>query len=232
MDEDQPDRLKPTKPNIMRELQALVAGAKAGDALFFGFSGQGTQVDDQDGDEKDGKDEAILAVDGQPIIDDVLFDTLVKSLPVDSRLTVLVDCSHAGTILDLPYTTTIGHAWRSPNPNPPVNVGTVLSISACKDKQVTVDAGRGTSTATGVGVSSFLTEFAKEIQTQSLTQRPVLSCTHALKATEVFSLSPFQDPLKPLRATAERGKVNPYISLIQPDAYAADKTRVAGARAK
>ena len=37
------------------------------------------------------------------IIDDEVFTTLVKPMKRDVRVTVLMDCCHSGTALDLPY---------------------------------------------------------------------------------------------------------------------------------
>jgi len=105
--DDQTDPLHaPTRKNIMNAIEWLVTGAKAGDSLFFHYSGHGEQVPDLDGDEADGLDETILPVDhltaGQ-IIDDELNIKLVKPLPQGVRLTVVTDACHSGSVLDLPY---------------------------------------------------------------------------------------------------------------------------------
>jgi len=58
------------------------------------------------GDEDDGYDETLIPVDfksaGQ-IVDDEVFAKLVKPMKKDVRVTVLMDCCHSGTALDLPY---------------------------------------------------------------------------------------------------------------------------------
>lgn len=58
-------------------------------------------------DEADGMDETLIPVDynktGQ-IRDDEVFDMLVTKIPEGCTLTVIMDCCHSGTILDLPYT--------------------------------------------------------------------------------------------------------------------------------
>jgi len=105
--DDQQDPTKqPTKVNILRDIKWLVEGAKAGDSLFFHYSGHGSQVKDLNGDEEDGMDETILPVDyntaGQ-IIDDTLHDMMIKPLPTGCKLTSIMDCCHSGTGLDLPY---------------------------------------------------------------------------------------------------------------------------------
>eukprot|EP01012_Entosiphon_sulcatum_P068324 TRINITY_DN9845_c0_g2_i1.p1 TRINITY_DN9845_c0_g2~~TRINITY_DN9845_c0_g2_i1.p1 ORF type:complete len:346 (+),score=46.71 TRINITY_DN9845_c0_g2_i1:467-1504(+) len=96
----------PTKANILAGFKWLVEGASPGDSLFFHYSGHGGQARDAEGDEKDGFDETIIPVDyrsaGQ-IIDDVIFKELVTPLPEGCRMTVIMDCCHSGTVLDLPY---------------------------------------------------------------------------------------------------------------------------------
>jgi metacaspase-1 len=97
----------PTRANIIHAMKNLVAGVKPGDSLFFQFSGHGSQIADTSGDEVDGLDETILPLDhkkaGQ-ITDDEMYDILVRGIPKGARLTVLFDCCHSGTGLDLPYT--------------------------------------------------------------------------------------------------------------------------------
>ena len=92
--------------NILVGMKWLVYGAKPGDSLFFFFAGHGCQVKDTDGDEVDGLDETILPSDhrikGQ-IVDDVMFEILIKPLPAGCRLTAVMDCCHSGTGLDLPF---------------------------------------------------------------------------------------------------------------------------------
>lgn len=41
---------------MIAAMKWLVSGARAGDHLFLHYSGHGTQVDDTDGDEMDGKE--------------------------------------------------------------------------------------------------------------------------------------------------------------------------------
>lgn len=90
---------KPTKKVILDSLRWLIGESRAGDSLWFSFSGHGSQVRDTSGDESDGYDETILPVDyksaGQ-IVDDQLYD-VVRRVAKGSRLTVLLDACHSGT---------------------------------------------------------------------------------------------------------------------------------------
>ncbi|KAF9155823.1 Ca(2+)-dependent cysteine protease [Mortierella sp. AD011] len=96
----------PTKANIMRNLEWLIHDAKKNDSYFLHYSGHGGQVADLDGDETDGMDNCIFPLDHAQngvIVDDELHNMLVKSLPQGVRLTVVFDCCHSGSALDLPY---------------------------------------------------------------------------------------------------------------------------------
>jgi hypothetical protein len=94
----------PTRANIIEALQWLVDGAAAGDTLFIHFSGHGEAVRDGSGDEEDGKDEALVPIDGRTaglIADDVLHD-IFSTLPRGVTLYCVFDCCHSGTMIDLP----------------------------------------------------------------------------------------------------------------------------------
>lgn len=76
------------------------AGSDGSDVRVFHYSGHGTQVDDQNGDEPDGADEAICPVDYETkgfFIDDDLCK-LYALMPPTSNFTILMDCCHSGTI--------------------------------------------------------------------------------------------------------------------------------------
>lgn len=84
---------------LRRELANLVDSARPGDALVFQYAGHGSQVPDDDGDEGDGYDEALVPVDYQSagyLIDDDLY-AITQRLPANSSLTLFMDCCHSGT---------------------------------------------------------------------------------------------------------------------------------------
>ncbi|KAL2150915.1 hypothetical protein VTH82DRAFT_6013 [Thermothelomyces myriococcoides] len=117
--DDQSDEvLRPTKANIIRAMQWLVAGAQPNDALFLHFSGHGGQVEDKDGDEEDGFDEVIYPVDYKtagPLVDDQIHDLVVKPLKPGVRLTAIFDSCHSGSALDLPYIYSTKGVLKEPN---------------------------------------------------------------------------------------------------------------------
>ncbi|RNF00747.1 metacaspase [Trypanosoma rangeli] len=149
----------PTRSNIVRYMAWLVKDAKAGDVLFMHFSGHGTQTRAlQDSDES--FDQCIAPLDFERygcILDDDIFKILLGRLPAGVRFTVVFDCCHSGTMLDLPYTFmgsrslrsgVTGHMQRIRRGN--TCEGDVLMISGCADEQTSADV---TNTAT-LGMST------------------------------------------------------------------------------
>ncbi|CAE6399128.1 unnamed protein product [Rhizoctonia solani] len=141
-----PDSQRPTRENIINGLLWLSEGCRSGDRRFFHYAGHGTQVQDKDGDEEDGYDEAIQPVDWATkyqhgdeglIIDDELRDFLVDPLPSNSTLTAVVDCCHSGTILDMEQETravptrsqTLGSMARGVVPSRP---SLILKMRFCR----------------------------------------------------------------------------------------------------
>ena len=101
-----------TAANIRKQLSKLSSSCKPGDIVYLHFSCHGQPVEDIDGDETDGWDEAIVPVDAQKsyvkdkyegenhIIDDELnrfFCTIRSKIGRNGYLTVVVDACHAGT---------------------------------------------------------------------------------------------------------------------------------------
>jgi hypothetical protein len=88
-----------TRASIDAALRQLISGSRAGDVIVLQYSGHGTNVADLDGDETDGRDEAICPVDfasGALYIDDDIAAVLA-GLPQGVNLTVFMDCCHSGT---------------------------------------------------------------------------------------------------------------------------------------
>ncbi|KAG7451183.1 uncharacterized protein BT62DRAFT_1071772 [Guyanagaster necrorhizus] len=133
-DDSRNPRQIPTRDNILRAMQWLVAGAQPNDSLFFHYSGHGGQTKDLDGDEADGYDEVIYPassyssdiyaslttyqVDHQRnghIVDDLMHQIMVKPLPAGCRLTAIFDSCHSGSALDLPYVYSTEGKIKEPN---------------------------------------------------------------------------------------------------------------------
>lgn len=82
----------------------LIDGTKAGDRVFFYFSGQGHFVPDTDGDEADGLDETLVpadgAVSGSSIAGGISDDELTALLQklAGRKATVVIDAGHSGLV--------------------------------------------------------------------------------------------------------------------------------------
>ncbi|KDQ23644.1 hypothetical protein PLEOSDRAFT_171103 [Pleurotus ostreatus PC15] len=86
-DKDKNFLRQPTRENILREIDDLVADVEPGDRILFHY-----------GTEEDNLDEAIEALDG-PILDDILKERLVDPLPAGSTLVAILDTCHSETLL-------------------------------------------------------------------------------------------------------------------------------------
>lgn len=144
-------KLKPTRKHIIRALIKLFS-CKA-DQLFLHYSGHGSNVRDVSGDESDGRDETIVPLDYQRsgMITDDQLRGLLDFMSPKSRLTVVLDCCHSGTGLDLCYKAELKkrtvrrpmrrcgwemHKQKGYHETP----GQVVMISGCTDVQYSADA--------------------------------------------------------------------------------------------
>lgn len=85
----------------MREAMArYLATAVSGDTVVFTYSGHGTWVRDDNGDEPDGRDEALVPYDiaeNGPLLDDELYDILSERAR-GVRVVMISDSCHSGTV--------------------------------------------------------------------------------------------------------------------------------------
>ena len=90
-----------TADGIKAGLEWLAQGGNDTDAVrVFHFSGHGTQVADQNGDEPDGSDECLVPYDYQQvgmITDDVL-KTYYDRFPASGNLSLVMDSCHSGSV--------------------------------------------------------------------------------------------------------------------------------------
>lgn len=103
---------KATASNIRKELASFVGDTKSGDVVYLHFSGHGQPVEDLDGDEADGWDEALIPYDAQKkpekgiyegenhILDDEL-NTYLREIRAkvgsNGFVYVVIDACHAGS---------------------------------------------------------------------------------------------------------------------------------------
>jgi hypothetical protein len=88
-----------TKKNMEAAIRKLVRDARKGDALLLHYSGHGSNVPDNDGDEADRRDEILCPTDldwKKPLSDDWLRKAFNR-MRTGVSLTVIMDCCHSGT---------------------------------------------------------------------------------------------------------------------------------------
>jgi len=101
-----------TKAGMIQALDNLYNKVQEGDIVYFQFSGHGQQIQDDNGDELDGYDEALIPYDASAMYDPVTYkgenhfrDDLLgeklnkirKKIGPNGSLVVLVDACHSGT---------------------------------------------------------------------------------------------------------------------------------------
>ena len=88
-----------TKKAMQAGIKALVRDSKKGDVAVLHYSGHGSNVPDDNGDEADGRDEILCPTDldwDDPLRDDWLRTTF-DGLQAGVSFTVIMDCCHSGT---------------------------------------------------------------------------------------------------------------------------------------
>lgn len=150
---------QPTKENIMTAIREVVKSTVGGDMLYVHYSGHGSHIADNNGDERDGEDECICPLDYLTagfILDDELRAELVDKLAPGAKLRVVFDSCHSGSALDLSVRWGGGDVWiheKSPSLLPVAlnqsvivtrhkkqNSTDVVFISGCKDIQTSCDS--------------------------------------------------------------------------------------------
>ncbi len=93
-------------------IRSILAGAAAGDLVVVQYSGHGSFVPDEDGDEPDGTDECLCPYDIRskgPITDDELFD-LYSARKTGVKLVMISDSCNSGTVAKFAPITTLPDA--------------------------------------------------------------------------------------------------------------------------
>lgn len=101
VDDGRPKSIMPTRSNILKSLTSMLKKSKKGDVCIFTYSGHGSQVRDDNGDEKDGKDEIIIPSDVQNIRDDELHEICAKYLKEGVKLFCFMDCCNSASNFDI-----------------------------------------------------------------------------------------------------------------------------------
>jgi hypothetical protein len=158
--------LIPTRGNIESSIDWLVHDAREEDTLVFHYSGHGSYIQDNNGDESDGRDELIVPLDYERagmIFDDWLYKNMVMRVPKGATLWGFSDCCHSGTLFDLKFnfqsactykkrrlvpgsqynhiewTDKFTQSIENKNSNE-VPLGHIVMFSGCQDRETSADA--------------------------------------------------------------------------------------------
>jgi len=125
-----------TKDNVIQKIKEVGGLCEEDDYFIFYYSGHGSQVPDEDGDEDDDKDEALCTVGPGGrlaaqyfLTDDEFAEVVTESLDEGVRIVLLSDCCHSGTIGDMEK-----DCWDGRE---------VCTMSGCADQQTSGDMGKG-----------------------------------------------------------------------------------------
>ena len=157
---------KPTKANILQAFNVFFTNVRAGDELWFHYSGHGSLLRDTNRDEESGFDSCICPLDYQKsglISDDVIRQMLAQRVPAGVKLYIVLDACHSGTGCDLRYKYDDNSFLTNKPASAPLpakyipadwslkqtsyefkkyskTIGEVYSISGCQDNQTSADA--------------------------------------------------------------------------------------------
>jgi len=124
------------KDAVLEAIRKVGSRCEEGDYFIFNYSGHGTSVPDKDGDEDDGKDEALCLVTPEGKIDwngfltdDEFAAAVCGSVEDGVNILIMCDCCHSGTIGDFESS-----EWEGKK---------AISMSGCADDQTSGDTGKG-----------------------------------------------------------------------------------------
>lgn len=121
---------------FINHFDEMTKEASAGDLFFLHYSGHGFQIKDDNHDEADGYDEAIM-LNTSYVRDDEISNVL-KKLPEKTTVCMIFDCCHSGTMADLPFLYSRGKEYRYANYDS--YKCDVVAISGCTDSGTSADA--------------------------------------------------------------------------------------------
>ena len=196
--------IKPTRDNILEQMQNIVDKSNNGyTSVCFHYSGHGTYITDLNNDELDNYDECIVTSDMDLITDDEFKSKFISRINKNTKMFVLMDCCHSGTIMDLNYKyISEVSLWVTENKNT-TNNPNIIALSGCKDEQTSNDAWFGDNwqgaltkcfidTIVDTNYNPKLFELLKKlreyIKIREFTQIPQLTSNKNINKNDRFSL--------------------------------------------
>ena len=200
---------KPTRKNIIDGINWLVKGLKAGDNVYFHYSGHGGLTVDTNNDEKSGIDNCIYPIcdtNIEMILDDELKQLLANKIPKGCKCFAVLDCCHSGSGLDLRLNIqcpSYGKLVVSQEDYQRTK-GSVIFLSGCMDSQTSEESmdtkgelsGALTNAlievwntyGTNIKFKHLLWDIRKILSEEKYEQIPQLSCGNTLDIKDIFSL--------------------------------------------
>lgn len=202
----------PTRTTILSTLERCVKEVNDEtntlDTLWVQYSGHGSYLRDQNGEEEDGYDEVLCPVEGDFIRDDTL-NALFSQLHASRKLVCIFDCCHSGTALDLPwkYQHRDNKSVKSSGANS-IQCQAIL-LSGCRDDQTAADVSGLLQqyTYNGAFTSALVTTFRKYpkltidhlcteaykfLRQNNLGQSPQVTSTFAMTPSTELLASPYR----------------------------------------
>ena len=199
---------KPEKQTILKELYKLITAANQQqlEELWISYSGHGSYIPDANSDEQDKRDETLVPVDykKQGMITDDILHHMLSMVNENTKVIVLIDSCHSGSMLDLKYRYISGLKQVVENPKDYIK-SNVIMVSGCLDNQTSADFyNHNDKEFAGAMTVAFLQvlkdnnynitcfKLLKEMRKHlggKFTQVPQLCCTSPLDQTTVFSLN-------------------------------------------
>lgn len=142
--------------------------------------------------ESDGKDEVLIPTDYQAkgtIVDHELFDLMVVPLPSGCKLTVILDCCHSGSALDLPFIwdragrwNTEAYTWHT--------AGDAQMFSGCEDSQCSMDAWDSRMKRSGGAMTTSMCDALWDARGRTMTYPAMLEKLHEILNDRKFDQKP------------------------------------------
>jgi hypothetical protein len=199
---------KPTKGNIIAKFNELIYRSNNENVseIWIHYSGHGSYMKDNNGDEKDQQDECLVPLDYNKsglIRDDVVNKTL-DGISKDVHVIAVVDACHSETMFDLPYKYISGTKHVIENTDNKI-ISNCIMISGCKDNQTSADAYNINNSREFSGAMTtallatlkkyrytvpcwvLLRDMRKFLSLRKFTQIPQITCSEKLAAGTLFS---------------------------------------------
>ena len=204
-DIEKDDENYPTARNIILALRRIIIAAhqKKTKEIWIHFSGHSVSIPDKNGDEKDGRDEAIVPVDYKEsgVISDDVLHKYMSYIPNETNCVCFFDSCHSGTILDLKYMHSPQNFNQIENKDSNIK-GKIMMFSGCRDDEKSVgflENGKNWVGAMTRSLLNTLVKYNHEISCCELldgmhkymvkngfSQRPQLSTSFPLQKYSIF----------------------------------------------